>query len=119
MIAIIFLQINSRRKDVQKVVIISKQSTLTIGLIKSDDKGQFTFKKKYISILIVKIFFLQSNLHWICVQKVLIISKHYHDQDNEGLLTLLTFYNWNKNETIFYISRKTVNKAKSGWKLAT
>lgn len=66
-----------------------------------------------------KIFFLQSNLHWICVQKVLIISKHYHDQDNEGLLTLLTFYNWNKNETIFYISRKTVNKAKSGWKLAT
>lgn len=43
LIAIIFLQINSRRKDVQKVVIISKQSTLTIGLIKSDDKGQFTF----------------------------------------------------------------------------
>lgn len=38
-----FLQINSRRKDVQKVVIISKQSTLTIGLIKSDVKGQFTF----------------------------------------------------------------------------
>lgn len=43
MIATIFLQINSRRKDVQKGVIISKQSTLTIGLIKSDDKGQFTF----------------------------------------------------------------------------
>lgn len=38
-----FLQFKSRRKDVQKVVIISKQSTLTIGLIMSDVKGQFTF----------------------------------------------------------------------------